>query len=89
MKYVSTRRGLVATSAETIFQGLAPDGGLYVPEKCAFSASGRPVQNEKLAFIYRKRRIVQCNNSTKSLVDASHLQQVNHLPLWLFLYIII
>ena len=33
MKYVSTRRGLVATSAETIFQGLAPDGGLYVPEK--------------------------------------------------------
>ncbi|MBR2838542.1 MAG: threonine synthase [Kiritimatiellae bacterium] len=31
MKYVSTRRGLAATSAETIFQGLAPDGGLYVP----------------------------------------------------------
>lgn len=31
MKYVSTRRGLAATSAETIFRGLAPDGGLYVP----------------------------------------------------------
>ena len=31
MKYASTRRGLSATSAETIFRGLAPDGGLYVP----------------------------------------------------------
>ena len=31
MTYVSTRRGLRATSAETIFQGLAPDGGLYLP----------------------------------------------------------
>ena len=31
MKYISTRRGLEATSAETIFRGLAPDGGLYVP----------------------------------------------------------
>ena len=31
MKYLSTRKGLAATSAETIFQGLAPDGGLYVP----------------------------------------------------------
>ena len=31
MKYVSTRKGFEATSAETVFQGLAPDGGLYVP----------------------------------------------------------
>ena len=31
MKYVSTRNGLAATSAETVFRGLAPDGGLYVP----------------------------------------------------------
>ena len=31
MKYVSTRQGLPATSAETVFRGLAPDGGLYVP----------------------------------------------------------
>ena len=31
MTYVSTRRGIAATSAETVFQGLAPDGGLYVP----------------------------------------------------------
>ena len=31
MKYVSTRKGIEASSAETIFQGLAPDGGLYVP----------------------------------------------------------
>ena len=30
MKYVSTRKGIAATSAETVFQGLAPDGGLYV-----------------------------------------------------------
>ena len=31
MKYISTRKGIAATSAETVFQGLAPDGGLYVP----------------------------------------------------------
>ena len=32
MRYLSTRTGLEATSAETIFRGLAPDGGLYVPD---------------------------------------------------------
>ena len=32
MKYISTRKGFEATSAETVFQGLAPDGGLYVPQ---------------------------------------------------------
>lgn len=31
MKFVSTRKGIEATSPETVFQGLAPDGGLYVP----------------------------------------------------------
>ena len=31
MNYVSTRECLTATSAETVFRGLAPDGGLYVP----------------------------------------------------------
>ena len=31
MKYVSTRMGIEATAPETVFQGLAPDGGLYVP----------------------------------------------------------
>lgn len=31
MTFVSTRKGLAATSAESVFQGLAPDGGLYVP----------------------------------------------------------
>lgn len=31
MKYISTRKDIAATSAETVFQGLAPDGGLYVP----------------------------------------------------------
>ena len=33
MKYVSTRKGIEASSAETVFQGLAPDGGLYVPSE--------------------------------------------------------
>ena len=33
MKYVSTRKGIEAASAETVFQGLAPDGGLYVPSQ--------------------------------------------------------
>ena len=32
MKYVSTRKGFSATGAESVFHGLAPDGGLYVPE---------------------------------------------------------
>ncbi len=32
MKFVSTRKGFEATSAESVFQGLAPDGGLYVPQ---------------------------------------------------------
>ena len=31
MKFVSTRKGLEATGPESVFQGLAPDGGLYVP----------------------------------------------------------
>ena len=31
MKFTSTRKGLVATAPETVFQGLAPDGGLYLP----------------------------------------------------------
>ena len=31
MKYVSTRKGIEATGPESVFQGLAPDGGLYVP----------------------------------------------------------
>lgn len=33
MEYVSTRKGLKANVVETVFRGLAPDGGLYVPEK--------------------------------------------------------
>ncbi len=32
MTFISTRQGLTATSAESVFQGLAPDGGLYVPQ---------------------------------------------------------
>ena len=40
MKYISTRRGLEATSAESVFRGLAPDGGLYVPDLSQLSASG-------------------------------------------------
>ena len=31
MKFVSTRTGIEVTSAESVFQGLAPDGGLFVP----------------------------------------------------------
>lgn len=38
MKYISTRKGIEATAPETVFQGLAPDGGLYVP---VVGASGR------------------------------------------------
>ena len=38
MKYLSTRKGIAATSAESVFQGLAPDGGLYVPVWAAAKA---------------------------------------------------
>jgi len=31
MKFISTRKGIEATGPETVFQGLAPDGGLYLP----------------------------------------------------------
>jgi threonine synthase len=37
MMFVSTRQGVRATSAESVFQGLAPDGGLYVPDLDALS----------------------------------------------------
>ena len=44
MRFVSTRKGIEATSAETVFQGLAPDGGLYVPvlarQECRVSFEG-------------------------------------------------
>ena len=33
MKYISTREGHTASSAESVFQGLAPDKGLYVPSE--------------------------------------------------------
>ncbi|MBR5457694.1 MAG: threonine synthase, partial [Kiritimatiellae bacterium] len=39
MKFVSTRKGFEATSAESVFQGLAPDGGLYVPSSVKADAS--------------------------------------------------
>lgn len=35
MTYLSTRKALAATGPETVFQGLAPDGGLYVPASVA------------------------------------------------------
>ena len=31
MKFIRTRKGIEATAPETVFQGLAPDGGLYLP----------------------------------------------------------
>jgi len=44
MKYVSTRKGLTATSAETVFRGLAPDGGLYVPDLAGVQTGTSPRQ---------------------------------------------
>ena len=48
MKYVSTRTGIGATSAETVFQGLAPDGGLYVP---VVGSAGRDAADAALATL--------------------------------------
>ena len=47
MKYVSTRKGFEATSAETVFQGLAPDGGLYVPVIGSTAVEGARLQSIK------------------------------------------
>ena len=33
MKFVSTRKSLTANAVESVFMGLAPDGGLFVPAK--------------------------------------------------------
>ena len=38
MTFISTRKGFTATSAESVFQGLAPDGGLYAPDMKSISA---------------------------------------------------
>lgn len=32
MKFISTRKAFAANGPESVFQGLAPDGGLYLPE---------------------------------------------------------
>ena len=45
MKYVSTRKGFEATSAETVFQGLALDGGLYVPQLGSKAVDGGRLQS--------------------------------------------
>ena len=31
MKFISSRKGIAATAPESVFQGLAPDGGLFLP----------------------------------------------------------
>ncbi len=48
MQYVSTRKGLGATSAETIFRGLAPDGGLYVPLSLSDGGGASPLPEASL-----------------------------------------
>ena len=45
MKFISTRKGIGATSAESVFQGLAPDGGLYVPQLGSVAVDGSRLQS--------------------------------------------
>ena len=52
MKFVSTRKGFEATSAESVFQGLAPDGGLYVPSSVKADASLPRFENLREAAEY-------------------------------------
>ena len=57
MTYVSTRKGLTATSAESVFQGLAPDGGLYVPRTAGLGAgdlSGLKTLGDCEAYVMEK-----------------------------------
>ncbi len=49
MKFISTRKGIEATSAESVFQGLAPDGGLYVPQLSCGSGSAASSQQSALS----------------------------------------
>ena len=53
MTYVSTRSGLEATSAETVFRGLAPDGGLYLP-----SSVGKVAGIERADTLRRAEEVV-------------------------------
>ncbi len=39
MKFISTRKNLPASALETVFRGLAPDGGLYVPAEVPRSSA--------------------------------------------------
>ena len=48
MKYVSTRGGQSATGSQAIVQGLARDGGLFVPE------SFPPVSAEELSLMAKE-----------------------------------
>ena len=52
MKFVSTRGNAPAVSAsEAILQGLAPDGGLYVPEFFPFISLQQLSQGHQLSRI--------------------------------------
>jgi len=78
MDYVSTRGMNKITASEAIIQGLAPDGGLYVP--CNFPALqnfvGKPY--EEIAFMVLKLYLTDF--SDEELKEYIHLAYHNQLP---------
>ena len=63
MKFISTRKGFEATSAESVFQGLAPDGGLYVPlftaERKKMFAMFKHISNRCFVTAFRQKYSVK------------------------------
>lgn len=58
MKFVSTRKGIEATGPESVFQGLAPDGGLFVPVmEAAGSFDSEAVSDLRSAELFVLSRI--------------------------------
>ena len=78
MKFISTRKGIEATGPETVFQGLAPDGGLYVP--------AGPLCNSGIAEL-NEADSSQANSSMvngeshNSIIPQSHNSTIPQSPL--------
>ena len=58
MRYLSTRGGEAVTSAQAIVRGIAPDGGLYVPEELPRLTYARIRELFPLKYAQRAARIM-------------------------------
>ena len=58
MKYYSTRTGFEATASEAIAKGLAPNGGLYVPDTLPELTMGKLMVLEQMNYRGRAAEIM-------------------------------